>query len=119
MARPRSILSEPVPRATKAKPAPTVTVYRWRSRPTLPGPFGGQEPPYEGTEPAVRARHEADTRAGMSPKLETHSAAGWCRHRDIPTVRELAALGLAREVAPGVFQLAAAGQTEIYEAMSA
>jgi len=119
MARPRSVLSAVVPRAKKAKPAPVAVVHRWRSRPTLPGPFGDQEPPYAGPEADVRARHAADTLAGMAPILETHSAADWSQHRDVPTMRELAALGLAQEVAPNVFQATPAGQARIYEAMSA
>jgi len=119
MARPRSILSPVIPRARKAKPAPAAAVHRWRSRPTLPGPFGDQEPPYTGPEADVRARHAADTLAGMAPILETHSAAHWGQHRDVPTVRELAGLGMAKEVAPNVFQLTPAGQARIYEAMSA
>lgn len=119
MARPLSVLSERVPRARKAKPESTAAAQRWRSRPTLPGPFGDDEPPYEGDEAAVRARHEADTLAGMAPVLETHSAANWTRHRDVPTLKELALQGLAREVAAGIFQPTPAGQARIYEAMRA
>jgi hypothetical protein len=119
MARPRSVLSEKVPRATKPKPAPVVAVQRWRSRPTLPGPFGDDEQPFEGDEAAVRARHEADTLAGMAPVLEVHSAADWTRHRDVPTMRELAHQGLAHEVASNIFKATPAGQARIYEAMRA
>ena len=103
-----------------ARPAPTAKQAAgpalWRSRPTLPGPFGDSEPAYEGTEAAVRARHTADTLAGMAPVLELHSAAHWSRHRDVPTMRELAALGLAHEVAPNIFTATPEGQARIYEA---
>lgn len=58
-------------RAPKAAPITEVADPKaYRSRPTLPGPFGDEEPPYEGTLAEVLERHAVDREAGMDPVLE-------------------------------------------------
>lgn len=42
----------------------------YRSRATLPGPWGDEEEPYVATLPKVLERHAADTEGGMAPVVE-------------------------------------------------
>jgi hypothetical protein len=71
----------------------------YRSRPTLPGPFGDDEPPYEGTLAEVLERAEIDREAGMEPVVEYRTAGSpWAAWRRPLMLAELAQLGLAREV---------------------
>lgn len=104
----------PAPKAEKVEPDPRM----YRSRPTLPGPFGDDEPPFEGTLAEVLARHEVDTEAGMAPVIEYRTAGTpWFRWRRPVLVAELARLGLARQTEGSKWQISPEGQRMIYDAM--
>jgi len=89
----------------------------YRSRPTLPGPFGDEEPPFEGTLREVVARHAVDVEGGMEPVLEYRiHGTPWMPWRRPVLVAELVQLGLARQVERG-WSISPEGQRRIYEAM--
>lgn len=89
----------------------------YRSRPILPGPFGDEEPPFEGTLAEVVARHAVDTEAGMEPVLEYRvHGCPWMPYREPLTVEEVAQLGHARRGERG-WIIDPEGQRMIYEAM--
>lgn len=70
----------------------------YRSRPTLPGPFGDDEPPFEGTLAEVLERAKIDREAGMEPVIEYRlPGAPWMRWRRPLTVEDLARLGHAHQ----------------------
>lgn len=130
MARKRTILSPVIPRATRAK-APTAAelakgAEEWRSRPTLPGPFGDDEAPYcSASEAEVRARAEVDTAGGMAPIVERRTkGVGWQPARKVPTVAELAELGHARALernasgAGTVWEIKPEGYRLLHESMT-
>ncbi len=72
---------------------------QYRSRPTLPGPFGDEEPPYVGTLPEVLERAEVDRQAGMEPAVEYRTPGStWAPWRRPLLLADLAHLGHAREV---------------------
>lgn len=90
----------------------------YRSRPTMPGPFGDDEPPFVGTLAEVVARHAADTEGGMEPVLEyrTHGMP-WVPYRKPVLVADLALLGLAHQRDGTKWTIDPEGQRMIYEAM--
>lgn len=100
--RARSVISPPLPSRAKPKteaPAAPREVKGWRSRPTRPGFSGVIERPFYGTEDEVRARAEVDALAGAAPVVECLIGSLYGRPpREVPTVRELAEQGMAKEV---------------------
>lgn len=82
--------------------------YRYRSRATLPGPFGDLDEPYEDTLESVLDRHADDDEAGLEPVVE-YKVPGvtWAAWRRPLLLSELATEGLAHErthmvkIAPG------------------
>lgn len=89
----------------------------YRSRPTLPGPFGDEEPPFYGTRQEVQERAAVDAEAGMSPVVEYRlPGTSWMTYRQPVTVEDLAHLGLARQGERG-WIISAEGQRMIYDAM--
>lgn len=123
-ARKRTILSPIIPRAVKAKPTADAPGERWRSRPTLPGPFGDDEPPFYGTEAEVRERAAVDQLGGMAPVVECYTGgAGWYLRRPRVTCAMLGKLGHARALevnAKGegtVWQILPEGQRLINESL--
>ena len=117
MAKPRAkTLSKlpPAPKAEKVEPDPR----SYRSRPTLPGPFGDDEPPFYGTRAEVEARALVDTEAGMAPVIEYRlPGTPWMEWRKPVLVADLARLGLARQTEGSKWQISHEGQRMIYEAL--
>lgn len=111
-------LSKLPPKVKAAKVEPDQTGGNiYRSRPTLPGPFGDEEPPYEGELHQVIARHAVDTEGGMAPVIEYRlHGCPWRQWRKPVTVEELAREGLARQGERG-WIIEPEGQRRIYEAM--
>lgn len=90
-------------RGRKAKVPAAVLVKddgrQYRSRPTLPGPFGDPEPPYQGPLGEVLERAEIDRAGGMEPVVEYRMpGAPWMEWRRPLLLAELEQLGHAREV---------------------
>lgn len=84
----------PAPKPVKVEPDPR----SYRSRPTLPGPFGDEEPPFEGPLPEVLERAAVDTEAGMAPVIEYRlPGLPWMPWRRPVLVQDLHRLGLAHE----------------------
>lgn len=84
-------------KAPKAEVVPEPSRYLYRSRPTLPGPFG-EEPATEGTLAEVQARHAMDTDSRLAPVIEYRvPGVPWALWRKPVTVRDLAREGLAQE----------------------
>lgn len=103
----------PAPKVEKESPDHRA----YRSRPTMAGPFGDDEPPFEGTLGEVVARHAVDTQAGMEPVLEYRiHGSPWMPWRRPVFVAELDHLGLARMGERG-WIIEPEGQRRIYEAM--
>lgn len=103
----------PPPKVEKVEKDPNL----YRSRPTLPGPFGDDEPPFYGTRQEVQERAAVDAEAGMSPVVEYRlPGTPWMPYRQAVTVEELSRLGLARQI-ESRWQIHPEGQRRIYEAM--
>lgn len=105
-ARKPTVLTPQAPRKAKVKAkaappeewVPREGAPTWRSRPTRPGPWGDDEPPFYGSEAEVRERHQVDTEAGMAPVIEQLGRGLWGPPaRPILTVAELAKRGMAQE----------------------
>ena len=86
-------------RRATPKPEPTEVDRReFRSRPTLPGPFGDDEPPFIGTYAEVMERATVDREGDMAPIVEYRvHGIGWVTYRKPVLVDELRRIGLARE----------------------
>lgn len=106
------------PKVKAPKPEPVKTggnVYR--SRPTLPGPFGDDEPPFYGELHEVLARHAVDVEGGMAPVLEYRfHGCPWVPWRVPVMVEDLSRDGLAHQGERG-WEIDPEGQRRIYEAM--
>jgi len=97
----RTVVSPPLPEKVKPESnanAELPPVTGWRSRPTKPGMSGHIERPFYGTEQEVRERAEVDEMAGAAPVIEQLRGPLYGRPpRDVPTVADLAKLGMAHE----------------------
>lgn len=76
----------------------------YRSRPTVPNPFGELDPPYVGDLDAVLARGRQERAVGSEPVIEYRSpGATWAAYHPAVTCNDLRRIGLAREVTQTVF----------------
>ena len=104
----------PKPKAEKVEDDPR----SYRSRATLPGPFGDEEPPFLGTLQEVQERAAVDAEAGMAPVIEYRlPGMPWVPWRQPVLVQDLARRGLARQGESGKWEISPEGQRLIYEAM--
>lgn len=104
----------PKPKPVKVEEDPN----SYRSRTTLPGPFGDDEPPFYGTLQEVQERAAVDAEAGMAPVIEYRiPGTPWMPYRPPVLVADLARQGLARQGESGKWEISPAGQRMIYAAM--
>lgn len=126
-ARKATVLTPKVPRASRAKPKAAPERAEWAPRPgmayrvriTEESPFGGFERPfYTGDLFDAEIRQDEHKAAGIHSIIEWANRNGYGGPpREVVTVEDLAALGLARQHGDNKWEILPEGQRRIYESM--